>query len=75
MKNTLKRRLIMPKKHYRTCESCGEDAGLYTDEQWIDMNEVGPCCQYDGCQWDEMYFPDSEGVRTCDCEDYPCCGH
>ena len=22
-----------------------------------------------------IFVPDSEGVRLCECEDYPCCGH
>ena len=41
----------------------------WTEESWDDFEEH---------HWDEAArdFPvDDPGYRSCDCEDFPCCGH
>ena len=53
------------------CEMCGEQ----------EADEGGLCmqCIMEGSDDREAllfaFREDDEGIRTCNCEDYPCCGH
>jgi uncharacterized cysteine cluster protein YcgN (CxxCxxCC family) len=61
------------------CDICGE---IEVD---LDQFPDGVCsdcaggCSFDATDEDSVYFggvvPEDIGFRTCNCEDYPCCGH
>lgn len=52
------------------CVACGEQEAIH-DGMCSDCLQMGGY----GMNPDLDFVEDDAGFRTCDCEDYPCCGH